>query len=68
METTIKENDRVIIPAEINGFGIDIKANVSKVETFAGRTLVQVDYIEPGRDPDGGKGGCFYIEQLQEGS
>lgn len=64
MKTTIKENDRVIIPAEINGFGIDIKANVSKVETFAGKTLVQVDYVEPGADPEGGKGGCFPIEQV----
>lgn len=68
MEATIKENNLVIIPAQINGFGIDIKAIVSKVETFAGRTLVQVDYVEPGVDPEGGKGGCFYIEQLQEGS
>lgn len=68
MKTTIKENDRVIIPAEINGFGIDIKAIVSKVETFAGKTLVQVDYVELGADPEGGKGGCFYIGQLQEGS
>lgn len=66
METKIKENDIVIIPAQINGYGVDIKANVSKVETFAGRTLVQVDYVEPGRDPAGGKGGCFHIEQVQK--
>lgn len=60
----MKTGDLVIIPAEINGFGIDIKARVSKVETFASKTLVQVDYVEPGADPTGGKGGCFHIEQL----
>lgn len=65
MEATFIENDIVIIPAETNGFGIDIKAIVSKIETFAGRTLVQVDYIEPGADPAGGKGGCFPIELVR---
>lgn len=62
METTIKKYDRVIIPAEINGFGMDIKAIVSEVETFMGKTLVQVNYLEP--DPIGGKGGCFYAHQV----
>lgn len=65
MEVTFTENDIVIIPAETNGFGIDIKAIVSKIEAFAGRTLVQVDYIEPGADPAGGKGGCFPIELVR---
>lgn len=62
----MKTGDLVLIPAEINGFGIDIKARVSNVETFAGRTLIQVDYVEPGADPEGGKGGCFHIEQVQK--
>lgn len=66
MKATIKENDRVIIPAKITGFGMDIQAIVTKVETFAGRTLVQVDYIEPGADPAGGKGGCFNVNQVHK--
>lgn len=64
MEMTIKKYDRVIIPAEINGFGKDIKAIVSNVETFLGKTLVQVDYIDA--DPIAGKGGCYQVEHIRQ--
>lgn len=64
-QALISKYDKVIIPAQINGYGIDIEAEVYKVGTTLGRTYVAVDYINPTSTPDGNRSGCYYIEQLK---
>lgn len=60
----ISKYDKVIVSASANGYGIDIEAEVCKVSCVLGCTLVTVDYVNPICDPNGGRGGCYYIEQL----
>lgn len=64
METKIKENDMVIIPAQINGYGVNIRAIVLKIEVFFGRTMLHVTYIEPATLPNGYHSGVYYAEQV----
>lgn len=60
----ISKCDKVIVSASINGYGMDIEAEVCEVSCVCGHTLVTVDYVNPISDPNGGRGGCYYIEQL----
>lgn len=64
MEATYKENEIVIIPAEINGYGVDVRAMILKIEVFFGRTMLHVTYIEPAALPDGSQGGVYYPGQV----
>lgn len=63
--SVISKYDKVIVPAQINGYGIDIEAEVEDVDTILGRTLATVDYVNPASTPDGKCGGCYNIEQLK---
>ena len=36
--TSMKTGDKVIVPAEINGYGRDLQAMVTEIEKFAGTT------------------------------
>lgn len=65
-QEVVKPFDRVVVPAAINGYGVDIEAEVAKVSVFGGRVLVSVDYVNPTSDPNGGRGGCYYAEQLRK--
>lgn len=35
----MKTGDRVIVPAEINGYGRDLQAIITEIEVFAGATM-----------------------------
>lgn len=43
----MKTGDRVIVPAEINGYGRDLQAIITEIEVFAGATFVTVIFTEP---------------------
>ena len=38
----MKTGDKVIVPAEINGYGRDLRAMVTEIEKFAGAIFVTV--------------------------
>ena len=38
----MKTGDKVIVPAEINGYGRDLQAMVTEIEKFAGTIFVTV--------------------------
>lgn len=43
----MKTGDKVIVPAEINGYGRDLQAMVTEIEKFAGTIFVTVVFTEP---------------------
>lgn len=43
----MKTGDKVIVPAEINGYGRDLRAMVTEIEKFAGAIFVTVIFTEP---------------------
>ena len=43
----MKTGDKVIVPAEINGYGRDLRAIVTEIETFAGALFVTVLFTDP---------------------
>ena len=47
----MKTGDKVIVPAEINGYGRDLRAIVTEIEKFAGAIFVTVIFTEPCPDP-----------------
>ena len=47
MKPQIKENDRVIIPAWVDGFGEDKTGSVTEIETFMDTILITVKYDIP---------------------
>ena len=62
MKRKIKEFDRVIVPAWVDGFGEDRLGRVMDVSRFMGVTLVTVRYDYP--DPNGRMGTVVYEHQL----
>jgi hypothetical protein len=62
MKRRIKEGNKVMIPAFVDGFGEDRSGRVTEVETFMGRTLVTVRYDKP--DPNGRMGNVVYEHQV----
>jgi hypothetical protein len=57
----IREFDRVVLPAWVDGFGEDRSGRVTEVRTFMGRTLITVKYDRP--DPNGRTGIVVYEHQ-----
>ena len=55
----MKTGDKVIVPAEINGYGRDLRAIVTEIEKFAGAIFVTVIFTEPGPEACGRGGGCL---------
>ena len=52
----MKTGDKVIVPAEINGYGRDLRAIVTEIEKFAGAIFVTVIFTEPGPEACGRRG------------
>ena len=48
----MKTGDKVIVPAEINGYGRDLQAMVTEIEKFAGAIFVTVIFTEPWELPE----------------
>lgn len=42
----MKTGDKVIVPAEINGYGRDLRAIVTEIEKFAGAIFVTVMFYQ----------------------
>ena len=55
----MKTGDKVIVPAEINGYGRDLRAIVTEIEKFAGAIFVTVIFTEPCPEACGRGGGCL---------
>lgn len=55
----MKTGDKVIVPAEINGYGRDLRAIVTEIEKFAGVIFVTVIFTEPCPEACGRGGGCL---------
>ena len=62
MNRKIKEFDRVIVPAWVDGFGEDRLGRVMDVSCFMGLTLITVRYDYP--DPNGRMGTVVYEHQI----
>jgi hypothetical protein len=62
MKRRIKECDRVIVPAMVDGFGENRSGRVIEVKPCFGRTLVEVRYENP--DPNGRTGIVVYEHQV----
>lgn len=60
----MKTRDRVIVPAEINGYGRDLRAIITEVEEFFGATFVTVIFTEPCPETCGRTGGVYHDFQL----
>jgi hypothetical protein len=60
----MKTGDRVIVPAEINGYGKDLRAIITEIEEFFGAIFVTVIFTEPCPEACGRKGGVYYDFQL----
>lgn len=58
----MKKGDKVIVPAIVNGYGIDITGFVTEIEIVMGRKLITVSYLNS--DPAGRLGGCFFENQI----
>lgn len=46
-KNSFKVGDIVIVPAEVTGYGIDIRSEVEHIETYKGYTFVTVKYLDP---------------------
>ena len=55
----MKTGDKVIVPAEISGYGRDLRAMVTEIEKFAGAIFVTVIFTEPCPEAAEEKGGVF---------
>ena len=55
----MKTGDKVIVPAEINGYGRDLQAKITEIEKFAGAIFVTVIFTEPCPEACGRGGGCL---------
>ena len=60
----MKTGDRVIVPAEINGYGRDLRATITEIEEFFGTTFVTVIFTEPCPEACGRTGGVYHDFQL----
>lgn len=60
----MKTGDRVIVPAEINGYGRDLQAMITEIEEFTGATFVTVIFTEPCPEAYGIAGGVYHDFQL----
>lgn len=60
----MKIGDRVIVPAEINGYGRDLRAIITEVEEFFGTAFVTVIFTEPCPEACGRTGGVYHDFQL----
>ena len=63
----MKTGDKVIVPAEINGYGRDLRdlrAMVTEIEKFAGAIFVTVIFTEPCPEACGRNGGVYHDFQL----
>lgn len=60
----MQTGDRVIVPAEINGYGRDLRAIITEIETFAGVMFVTVIFTEPCPEACGRTGGVYHDFQL----
>ena len=60
----MKTGDKVIVPAEINGYGRDLQAMVTEIEKFAGTIFVTVVFSEQCPEAYGRKGGVYHDFQL----
>ena len=60
----MKAGDRVIVPAEINGYGRDLRAIITEVEAFFGATFVTVIFTELCPEASGRTGGVYHDFQL----
>lgn len=60
----MKTGDKVIVPAEINGYGRDLQAMVTEIEKFAWTIFVTVVFTEPCPEAYGRKGGVYHDFQL----
>ena len=56
----MKTGDKVIVPAEISGYGRDLRAMVTEIEKFAGAIFVTVIFTEPCPEACGRKGGVYH--------
>jgi hypothetical protein len=63
MKPEIKEFDRVIIPAWVDGYGEDRSGTVTEVQTFMGRKIITVRYDRP--DPNGAMGNVVYEHHVK---
>ena len=52
----MKTLSKVIVPAEINGYGRDLRAIVTEIEKFAGAIFVTVIFTEPCPEACGRRG------------
>lgn len=57
----MKTGDKVIVPAEISGYGRDLRAMVTEIEKFAGAIFVTVIFTEPCPEACGRKGAFTMI-------
>lgn len=60
----MKTGDKVIVPAEISGYGRDLRAMVTEIEKFAGAIFVTVIFTEPCPEACGRNGGVYHDFQL----
>lgn len=60
----MKTGDRVIVPAEFNGYGRDLRAIITEIEEFFGTTFVTVIFTEPCPEACGRTGGVYHDFQL----
>ena len=60
----MKTGDKVIVPAEINGYGRDLQAMVTEIEKFAGTIFVTVVFTAQTPESDLRKGGVYHDFQL----
>jgi hypothetical protein len=62
MKRKIKETDRVIIPALVDGYGEDRSGMITEIKTFMERKLITVRYDKP--DPIGRMYNVVYEHQV----
>ena len=60
----MKTGDRVIVRAEINGYGRDLRAIITEIEEFFGTTFVTMIFTEPCPEACGRTGGVYHDFQL----
>ena len=62
MKRKIKETDKVIIPALVDGYGEDRSGRITEIKSFMGRKIVTVKYDIP--DPNGRMFNVVYEHQV----
>ena len=60
----MKTGDKVIVPAEKNGYGSDLRAIVTEIEKVAGSIFVTGIFTEPCPEACGRGGGVYHDFQL----